>query len=102
MDKTMQRKLVERILAGSRGQQLGLLAQAIHALTIHSRAAYDHRDRVQRMVRVNEALHRLSGHLRDLLDADEPMTSSRAEGVVESLAWLHPTEVAAMMSRAEL
>ena len=40
------------------------------------------------MKRANEAIHRLSGHLRDLTDPVEPMTKSRADGIVENMAVL--------------
>ncbi|CAN5494776.1 hypothetical protein BH10PSE14_BH10PSE14_36710 [soil metagenome] len=38
----------------------------------------------------NEAIHRLNGHLRDLLNPAEELTESRKDGIVETLSLLSP------------
>ncbi len=74
------------LLASERQGALALIAGAINDLTIAGRDAYDRPDAAERLSAVNEAIHRLSGHLRDLCDLDEVLTPSRADGVVEAMA----------------
>jgi hypothetical protein len=38
----------------------------------------------------NEAIHRLNGHLRDLLDPAEELTESRKDGIIEALSLPSP------------
>ena len=66
------------------------LARGITELTIRSRYYYDQPDGKARLVEGNEAIHRLNGHLRDLLDPNEELTESRKDGIVEQLCVLSP------------
>lgn len=66
------------------------LARGITQLTLRNRYYYDDPHATQRLVEGNEAIHRLNGHLRDLLDPDEELTESRKEGIVEQLSLLSP------------
>jgi hypothetical protein len=75
-----------RLLAAARPAQLRFVASAINALTVRNRDHYDG-DRA-RLIEGNEAIHRLSGHLRDLVDAGEELTESRADGICEQLQFL--------------
>jgi hypothetical protein len=59
-------------------------------LTIRNRYYYDSPDALARLREGNEAIHRLSGHLRDLLDPAEELTESRKDGIVEQLLLLSP------------
>ncbi len=78
------------------------IAAAINELTVFGRGAYDQTDEIARLRSINEAVHRLAGHLRGLADPDEPMTLSRAEGVVEQLVLLPAGVVARMESYCPL
>lgn len=66
------------------------LARGVTQLTLRSRYHYDRPDAMERLVEGNEAIHRLNGHLRDLLDPDEELTDSRKAGIVEQLSLLSP------------
>lgn len=72
-----------------RGALLWVLSQAIHELTIRARLFYEP-DEVVRIQETNEAIHRVSGHLRDLIDMNEPFTPRRADSVGEALKLLDP------------
>ena len=89
-------------LAGAPRQQLiRFLASAINELTVAARAAYEPSTPAV-LKRCNEAIHRLSGHLVALIDADEPMTVSRADGILEQLKALHPTTVSRLLRATPL
>jgi hypothetical protein len=64
---------------------LQFLANAMSELTLHGREAYDADHGPSTLKRVNEAIHHLAGHMRDLFDHDEPMTDSRIDGMAEHL-----------------
>jgi hypothetical protein len=83
----------ERLFAAAPCAQLALMASAIHELTIDSRAGYDSPDGRERMVAANEAVHALSGHLRDVAHAPTAMTHARAEGVLAALSALSPRAI---------
>ncbi len=78
-----------QMVAAPRKGLIHFLACAIGEFTIAARAAYEPVV-VDQLMRCNEAIHRLSGHLRDLADPDEPMTHSRADGILEQLSLLPP------------
>lgn len=80
--------LKDKILALPRQGLLKLIAMGMNDLTIWGRSQYDAPDELRVLRTINEAMHRLSGHLRDLCDQDEPCTNSRAEGIVGNLAVL--------------
>lgn len=82
---------IKRLNFIDRGTLVRVLAQTIHELTIDARAYYDQPDALNHVVRVNEAIHRLSGHLRNLTDNSEVCSLSRAEGVAENLQLLTPS-----------
>jgi hypothetical protein len=73
--------LQQRLMTADRSTLLGMLAQVIHELTIRARYFYDRTDALEGMRETNEAIHHVSGHLRDLIDPIEPMTDSRADGI---------------------
>ena len=87
-------KLVGRMRAAKRQELLMLLAAAITEMTIRGRAHYDDEEATRFLRQTNEAIHRLTGHLRDLCDPDEAFTESRAAGIGEQIAILHPMAVA--------
>ncbi len=66
------------------------LCGIIHALTIRARSFYDEPDAVAGMRETNEEIHRVSGHMRALIDANEPLTPSRADGIAASAKLLTP------------
>lgn len=80
-----------RLEAVDRSRLLWLLSQLIHELTIHARYYYDQPDAVGRMREANEAIHRVSGHTRDLTNSEEPFTGSRADSIDDVLKLLHPS-----------
>ena len=67
-----------------------LLSRALTELTIRNRYHYDRPDGLARLIEGNEAIHRLNGHLRDLLDPAEELSESRKNGIVEQLTLLAP------------
>lgn len=73
-----------------RSDLLHSLSRAISEMTIRNRSFYDHADAADHLKEGNEAIHRLSGHLRDLLNPDEPLTESRKDGILEQLSLLSP------------
>ena len=87
-------QVIDRMREAKRPELLLLLAAAITEMTIFGRAHYDDEDSQNHLRRTNEAIHRLAGHLRDLCDPDEAFTESRAAGVGEQLAILHPSAIA--------
>jgi hypothetical protein len=94
--------LSDCLTAAPRDRLLEFLATLINELTVHARAAYDEPDEQERMRRANEAIHRLSGHLRDLADQTEPMTRSRADAVVANMAVLHAQSIARVLARYDV
>jgi len=83
-------QIKQRLKAIERPRLLWLLSQLIHELTIRARFYYDQPDAVDRMRETNEAIHRVSGHSRDLTNPDEPFTPSRADSIGEALKLLTP------------
>lgn len=90
-----------RLMAAPRPAQLRFIASAINALTVRNRGYYQERDCPRRM-EGNEAIHRLSGHLRDLIDAGEELTKSRADGICEQLQCLPLGEVERILQHSPL
>lgn len=66
------------------------LSTALTELTIWNRYYYDSPDAHVRLRAGNEAIHRLNGHLRDLLDPEEALTESRMDGIAEQILLLSP------------
>jgi len=81
-------RIKQRLAIVERGILLWVLSQAIHELTIRARFFYDQPDATARMQEANEAIHRVSGHLRDLTNAEEPFSPSRADSVGEAMTLL--------------
>jgi hypothetical protein len=82
--------------AAPRAELLMLLAAVINDLTVRGRAYYadcNDADVVDRLRETNEAIHRLSGHLRDLSDPNEGFTVGRMHGVAEQLWLLTPSAI---------
>ena len=73
--------LQHRLMSADRQTLLVMLAQVIHELTICSRYLYDDEKPLVGLREINEAIHRVSGRLRDLIDPGEPFTASRAIGI---------------------
>jgi hypothetical protein len=89
-----------RLLAAARPAQLRFIASAINALTVRNRDYYD--GDCARLIEGNEAIHRLSGHLRDLLGAGEELTESRADGICEQLQFLAEREIERILQHSPL
>ncbi|GEM_PF-2078096 len=86
--------LHDRLMVVDRPAILLMLSELIQALTIRSRYFYDASDALTGLQETNEAIHRVCGHLRDLIDPVEPMTVSRADGICEASELLPLTQVA--------
>lgn len=80
----------ERLLAADRATLLLFLGGLLQELTIRARSYYDQPDSHARMVETNEAIHDVSGHLRDMLDSSEEMTPTRAGSAGACAALLVP------------
>ncbi|HEY3812669.1 MAG TPA: hypothetical protein VGL66_05550 [Caulobacteraceae bacterium] len=72
----------------SRPALLAFLANAMSELTLHGRSSGDDEHGHSKLKRINEAVHHLAGHMRDLFDHDEPVTDSRIDGMAEHLSVL--------------
>jgi hypothetical protein len=70
-----------------------LLGCAISEITVLNRSFYDQPDALERLTRGNEAIHRLTGHLRDLVDRGEMLSESRVDGIFEQLSLLSPRTI---------
>ncbi|UDF04762.1 hypothetical protein [Asticcacaulis sp. AND118] len=89
--------LTKRMQEAKRDELLMLLAMSISEFTLTGRFHYCNDQELQRLRDVNEAIHRLSGHLRDLCDPEMPLTQSRAEGIREQLGLLPFQSVARIL-----
>ena len=69
-------------------RKVKVIAAGMNELTILGRTFYNDPDEQRWLQRTNEAIHRLSGHLRDLCDRGELYTPSRADGIFEQLKLL--------------
>jgi hypothetical protein len=68
------------------------LIQALSEMTLRNRSCYAEPDALARLIEGNEAIHRLNGHLHDLLDPDVALSESRKDGIIEQISLLpHPT-----------
>ncbi|WP_158913919.1 hypothetical protein [Caulobacter sp. S45] len=76
---------IDRLVSAPRMKALCFLASIINEFTVKARGAYGLPDTERQMREINEDIHRLSGHLRDLTKADEVLTDSRAEGIIACL-----------------
>jgi len=89
---------VKALLTGlSRDQLLKVLAALIGELTIQARAAGLEPDPVDELKAINEIIHRVAGHLRDLTDRNEPFTDSRCEAIAFVLARIGPNGLARLL-----
>jgi hypothetical protein len=79
-----------RLFDVTRDTLLRSLARGITELTVRNRAYYRNSDAASRLMEGNEAIHRLNGHVRDLLDPAEELTESRKNGIIEALSLLSP------------
>jgi len=86
-------KLKRLCSTAKRPELLALLAAAIGELTIRGRYYYDEPDALVRLRETNEAIHCVAGHLRDLADHNEVLTSSRLDGIFEQLRLLPPSRI---------
>jgi hypothetical protein len=84
-------QLRARLMNAERPELLRLLAAVIAELTVRGRSYYDSPDAVERLRETNEAIHRVTGHLRDLSDGEAIFTASRADGVMEQIRLLTPS-----------
>ncbi|WP_186457429.1 hypothetical protein [Nitrospirillum amazonense] len=78
-------------MTAQRPELLRLLVTGVHQLTVCARTHYSEPDALDRMRDINEAIHVLSGHLRDLFNENGPLTESRADGIVAALRLLGPS-----------
>ncbi|WP_109808532.1 hypothetical protein [Sphingosinithalassobacter portus] len=76
----------ELLQTASRQQLLSYLAGAIHGFTIMAR---DPDLDADSKASINNRIHYLAGHLRDLIDPDEAFSALRLDGVVENVAALN-------------
>jgi hypothetical protein len=86
----------QRLMTIERTKVLVVLSKTIHELTIRARFYYDQPDAIgamRELIITNEAIHRVSGHLRALIDANEILTPSRADGIAETTKLLTPVAV---------
>ena len=88
-----------KLFDGPRSVVLVRLARGICELTIRNRASYDQPDALHRLIEGNEAIHRLNGHLHDLIDPDEELTESRKDGILEQLRLLPPSALVRFVAR---
>lgn len=72
--------LRNELAAAQRSKLLRYLASAIHGFTIMAR---DPDAPVAEKDRINNTIHYLAGHLMALTEADEPLTDSRLDAIVE-------------------
>ena len=86
--------LSQRLMVVDRQTLLVMLAEIIHELSILGRSFYDHADPLEGMRNTNEAIHRVSGHLRDLIDPGEALTASRSDGIAAASELLPPRALA--------
>ena len=91
-----------RLLAAHRQSLLEFLPSAIHEITIHARGFYGEPQAETGLMRSNEAVHRLSGHLGDLIASDEALTESRAAGIAEQLEVLSDASLARLLTHTPL
>ena len=80
----------QRLMKIERPKLFLVLSGTINQLTIRARFFYDQPDAIVEMRKTNEAIHRVSGHMRDLIDASEPLTPSRTNCIAESSKLLTP------------
>jgi hypothetical protein len=78
-------ELKPRLLELPRSALLRFLGAGLMELTMNGRDAYGRPDVAERLMETNEAISHLSGHLRDLLNRDEPITESRVDAILEQL-----------------
>lgn len=83
--------ITQRLWKLERARLLWILSWLIHELTIRARFYYDKPEGVGAMQETNKAIHRVSGHCRDLTKQEEPFTSSRADSIGEALKLLPPS-----------
>jgi hypothetical protein len=92
--------IIDRVRAATRQELLAILASAITEITIIGRTHYDDENSAIHLRQLNEAIHRLSGHLRDLCDPGKEFTESRAAVVGAVLALLHPSAIDRSLAHA--
>jgi len=88
-----------KLLQAPREAVLRFIVSGIHSLTIQARSFYEEADSSSQLLDINEAIHRLSGHLRDLIDAQEPLSSSRIAGITANLTLMPVGELARIEER---
>ena len=91
--------IIDRVRAATRQELLAILASAITEITIIGRTHYDDENSAIHR-QLNEAIHHLSGHLRDLCDPGKEFTESRAVVVGAVLALLHPSAIDRILAHA--
>ena len=96
---TQPDNLSSRLLAAHRPAVLEFIAAAIHGLTIRSRCYYSEPDRFERMREANEAIHRLAGHMRGLVQVAEPLTETRIQGIIANAQLLSTIELDRLQER---
>jgi hypothetical protein len=95
-------QIAKKLVATERLPAIRFIAAIIHELTVVARGAYDAPNHESEPRAVNEAIHRLSGHLRDLCDSDEVLTASRAEGISEATKLLGYNAMSPILSHSPL
>jgi hypothetical protein len=85
--------VAEQIVDFDRSTLLRFLAQCVQELTILNRSKYDAENVALLLLRGNEAIHRLIGQLRDLIDVNVSLTDSRVAVMVEQIELLSPTAI---------
>ena len=91
----------EHLVTAQRCELLAFLASSIIELTILGRVNYGGADASIRMQKINEAVHRIAGHLQYLVDPVQPLSDSRTDALVEALGLLPATRLVHLLNLAD-
>lgn len=86
--------VIEAFVAATRRPQQLFIAALIQHLTISARDHYDSAEAATKLSLANEAIHRLAGHLRTILESDAPIEDWRIAQIDNLLSQLHPANLA--------
>lgn len=86
--------LIEVFVTATRKPQQLFIAALLHHLTISARDHYDSPEAATKLSLANEAIHRLAGHLRTILESDAPIEDWRIAQIDNLLSQLHPANLA--------
>lgn len=81
--------VIEAFVTATRRPQQLFIAALIHHLTISARDHYDSAEAATKLSLANEAIHRLAGHLRTILESDAPIEDWRIAQIENLLSQVH-------------